>query len=737
MQGPKRTRLRLASRPAGFAMVAAVALLTISSPARADSSNLLPNGSFQGGTTGWTTSKATLSIASDGVDDSFAGRLAATGKTAYQLTAKPRPVLNATAGLVYTANGFVRSDAPGMSLCLYLQEFTSSGSLVLTSNLCTTASSQWSPLPQVTLTAQNDGDKIAFIVKRPPKAVSGESFEVDGLSLVANANASAPSTPANVTASAVSSTEIDVDWDASADPDGIGGYDIFRDGGSAAIGTVAGSQTSFADTAVTPGSTHTYTVDAFDTLGNHSSESAPSSPVTTPGGSSTATGLWHLDELMGTTAYDSSGHGHNGALIGPITLGAPGVVNTAYRYVPKSAIEVPNAADLIPGTADVTISYWLNTSTFPCCNGIDYDMFTKGDQSTQGGQIKLEVQENGQASCMFRGASGERQLQAGPNVVDGTWHHVICQRVDSQIILTVDGSSFSVTKATGAITVTAPIRIGSHFNGGDWYNGLLDEVSYTIGSGGGPPQNQAPFVNAGSDQTVTLPNTASLSGTANDDGLPNPPGALTTTWTMDSGPGTVTFGDASSLATSASFSAPGTYVLRLTADDSLLQSSDTLTVTVSSSSQNLVGNPGFESDTSGWNIGGSDPGVTLTRVSGGHSGGWSGLVANGGTGVASTCKLNDAPNWVKVTSSGTYSLTMWVRADTPGANFTARWREYNGGSLVGTASASVTLSTSWQLVTLSYVPANPGVSTLDFTGWVSNVPVGPCFYADDVSMTLS
>ncbi len=481
---------------------------------------------------------------------------------------------------------------------------------------------------------------------------------------------------------------------------------------------------------------------------------------------------------MGPIAYDSSGHGHNGSLIGPVTLGAAGVVNTAYSFVPKSAIEVPNAADLIPGTADVTISYWLDTSTLPCCNGIDYDMFTKGDQSTQGGQIKLEVQENGQASCMFRGASGERQLQAGPNVVDGSWHHVICQRVGDQIILTVDGSSFSVTKATGAITVTAPIRIASHFNGGDWYNGLLDEVSYTLGSGGGPPQNQAPQVNAGSDQPVTLPNTASLSGTATDDGLPNPPGALTTTWTMDSGPGTVTFGNASALATTASFSAPGdvrapadrrdsdlqssdtltvtvssssqnqapqvnagsdqpvtlpntaslsgtatddglpnppgaltttwtmdsgpgtvtfgnasalattasfsapgTYVLRLIADDSDLQSSDTLTVTVSSSSQNLVGNPGFESDTSGWNTGGSDPGVTLTRVSGGHSGGWSGLLANNGTGVASTCKLNDAPNWVKVTSSGTYTLTMWVRADAPGASFTARLREYNGGNL--------------------------------------------------------
>ena len=182
-------------------------------------------------------------------------------------------------------------------------------------------------------------------------------------------------------------------------------------------------------------------------------------------------------------------------------------------------------------------------------------MFTKGDHSSRGGQIKIEVQENGQASCMFRGALGGKQLQAGPNVVDGHWHQVICQRVGTQIIETVDGSSFSTTKATGAITVTDPIRLGSHKNGGDWYNGVLDEVTYSIGSGS---TNQAPVVDAGPDQTITLPSSANLNGTVTDDGLPNPPGTVTTTWSEVSGPGPATFGNASAVDTTASFSASGT-----------------------------------------------------------------------------------------------------------------------------------------------------------------------------------
>ena len=67
---------------------------------------------------------------------------------------------------------------------------------------------------------------------------------------------------------------------------------------------------------------------------------------------------------------------------------------------------------------------------------------------------------------MFRGSAGSKQLQAGPDVVDGQWHQVICQRTGNQIVETVDGEKHSFTKATGSITVTAPVRLGSHENGG-------------------------------------------------------------------------------------------------------------------------------------------------------------------------------------------------------------------------------------------------------------------------------
>src|SRR2546425_365824 len=95
-----------------------------------------------------------------------------------------------------------------------------------------------------------------------------------------------------------------------------------------------------------------------------------------------------------------------------------------------------------------------------------------------------------------------------------------------------------------------------------------------------PAVNLAPVVNAGADQVITLPSIANLTGSATDDGQPNPPGVLTTTWSQVSGPGTVSFSNASALNSTATFSASGAYVLRLTVSDGALAASDDVAVTV-------------------------------------------------------------------------------------------------------------------------------------------------------------
>ena len=104
-------------------------------------------------------------------------------------------------------------------------------------------------------------------------------------------------------------------------------------------------------------------------------------------------------------------------------------------------------------------------------------------------------------------------------------------------------------------------------------DGVLFEFSFEL--------NAPPVVFAGDDLTLNDGEVASLSGTVSDDGIPG--GPITTQWTVVSGPGTVSFGDASALATTASFSDPGFYTLRLTADDGQATAFDDIGVSVAGS----------------------------------------------------------------------------------------------------------------------------------------------------------
>src|SRR5262249_8552245 len=104
-----------------------------------------------------------------------------------------------------------------------------------------------------------------------------------------------------------------------------------------------------------------------------------------------------------------------------------------------------------------------------------------------------------------------------------------------------------------------------------------------------PNQNQAPTVTLSADRTtIQLPlNTVNLGALIGDDGLPV--GAVyTQQWAVTSGPGPVVFSDPTNVATQATFVQPGTYVISLTASDSQLSGSGTITITVLASPTNLA-----------------------------------------------------------------------------------------------------------------------------------------------------
>ncbi len=269
--------------------------------------------------------------------------------------------------------------------------------------------------------------------------------------------------------------------------------------------------------------------------------------------------------------------------------------------------------------------------------------------------------------------------------------------------------------------------------------------------------NGSPIVDAGPPQTLQWPaNSVSLSGFVSDDGHPYPPSLVLSLWSKQSGPGSVSFGSQSSPSTTATFSAPGSYVLQLEGDDSLDQSVDTVAISVDdtvSLSVSSVGPGSLALDPPGGSYSYGQT-VNVTAVPGpdavftGFAGALAGttnpqpLVMNGDQSVsASFATLFDVT--LNTTGPGAVTLsplvgsypagtTVTVTA-TPGADAVF---DGFGGALSGTASpqllsvdADETVSASFtQHHTLSLTSTGPGSVTLD-------PPTGP--YAPGTSVLVS
>ncbi|MFD0671425.1 DUF5695 domain-containing protein [Cohnella sp. GCM10027633] len=228
----------------------------------------------------------------------------------------------------------------------------------------------------------------------------------------------------------------------------------------------------------------------------------------------------------------------------------------------------------------------------------------------------------------------------------------------------------SVT-ATATGTTTVNLSIGT-------------AASYDIKLQQGAAVNSPPVVDAGSNATIALPASITLSGTASDDGLPSG-SSVTTAWSLQSGPGTASIASASSLNTTATVTVPGTYVFLLSASDSALSATDTVTITVNAPlADQLVRYQFSESsgtsaaDTSGngktgtlnggasFAAGQSGNAVTLNGTNGYVS--MPSGIANGATSVtiATWVKATSLSNWTRIFDIGTGTSNYMFLSPQPG-----------------------------------------------------------------------
>jgi PKD repeat protein len=188
------------------------------------------------------------------------------------------------------------------------------------------------------------------------------------------------------------------------------------------------------------------------------------------------------------------------------------------------------------------------------------------------------------------------------------------------------------------------------------------------------------------------------------------------------------------------YQSPGTFTAELTVTNDAGSDTTSMEIQVTPDpppSGNLLDNPGFEFDTSGWDVTGSGSGVDLERIDPGRNGSAGAARVFNGSGGARKCVLTDAPDAVTTTDPGTYTASIWVSGEAAGAQIKIKLFEKVGTTIVGSRAKTLVLSTAWTELRVSRTIASPG-SSLDLQVFVPRAyaPPGTCFFADDASLTV-
>jgi hypothetical protein len=201
----------------------------------------------------------------------------------------------------------------------------------------------------------------------------------------------------------------------------------------------------------------------------------------------TATHSWAMNEPDGTGTMADTGTTPTPGSWRNIDAGAPGFTGTAYVFNGSSSrVTVGDNASLDPGSTTFTTTVHVSFTTVPTAsNGGDYDLIRKGLSSTSGGYWKVEIYPDGSralALCQMKGSSNSVKIVNAPRSLnDGHWHTITCTKTDTTVTLQVDGSTYRKSVRIGSIANSAPLTLGAKSSGGDWYRGVMDDVTLRIG----------------------------------------------------------------------------------------------------------------------------------------------------------------------------------------------------------------------------------------------------------------
>jgi len=157
-------------------------------------------------------------------------------------------------------------------------------------------------------------------------------------------------------------------------------------------------------------------------------------------------------------------------------------------------------------------------------------------------------------------------------------------RIDQQAVKKIAVSATGWTEylidadVTGGTHMVAIAFTNDYYKDPDDRNLFVDKVSISTAVIGSAPANRAPVVDVGPDRTIQLPTSQiNLDAVVTDDGLPQ--NKVSLLWSVVAGAGARLERETTQTPT-VTFPGVGTFVLRLTASDGDLSSSDELRVNV-------------------------------------------------------------------------------------------------------------------------------------------------------------
>jgi M6 family metalloprotease-like protein/uncharacterized repeat protein (TIGR02543 family) len=309
-----------------------------------------------------------------------------------------------------------------------------------------------------------------------------------------------------------------------------------------------------------------------------------------------------FSETSGTTAVDEVGGNQNGTLVGGASFSNGKLVlngSTGLLTIP-SGTEIDTSGPY----AKRTVSLWFK----PNAMSVSQMLYEEGGATagmnmyiTSGGFLVFNLWNQNAATNV---SSYQTAGYLMGNQI-GVWNHVALVLDATTGGATVQANALRIYFNGNLVQSKNGVRLDSHADGiavggisGSTRDGVKKTISNTYFFNGEikdfslynralsaseivtmvQMSNLGPIVNAGPDLVGRVGMPVVLDATVGDDGLPQPPAAVTTSWAMISGPGSGVFDNAALVDTFFTGAAAGNYVLRLSASDGDISTFDETTI---------------------------------------------------------------------------------------------------------------------------------------------------------------